>query len=111
MPVSVNEIKSKEEFDTLINSGKVILIDFYADWCGPCRQISSTFKSLAEEHSDKEGAEFYKLDIDKVPEIATALSIRSIPTFHVYKNKERLGQFVGANRAELRSLVSTHVSA
>ena len=63
-----------------ISSGKVILVDFYADWCGPCKQISPVFEGLAGEHA-KQGVEFYKVNIDNIPEIAEALSISSVRVF------------------------------
>ena len=64
-----------------VGSGKVMFVDFYADWCGPCKIISPVFEQLANESTDKEDAEFYKLDIEDLPEVAAAYGITSVRDF------------------------------
>ncbi|KAG8219301.1 thioredoxin-like protein [Butyriboletus roseoflavus] len=102
--MTVRKITSVAQFDALLESNKIIFIDFYADWCGPCKQISPIFERLAGDNAQN-GVEFYKVDIDQVPDLAGTLGIRSIPTFHAYKGKERLDQVVGADRAGLETLI------
>ena len=66
------------EFNELRGSGKAVVVDFYADWCGPCRAIAPEVQALAEAVGD--GAVFVKLDVDAHPEVASELGILGIPT-------------------------------
>lgn len=66
-----------------ISSGKVILIDFWATWCGPCRTISPVFEKLARENAT-EGVEFYKVDVDDQSDIAQEVGIRAVRFLHYY---------------------------
>ena len=80
-------IKSKEEFYELSNSG-VLVVDFYADWCGPCRMLSPVMEELAQENEGK--ATFAKLNVDNVDEIPEKFRIMSIPCVVFLKDgKER----------------------
>ncbi|KAG6380664.1 thioredoxin-like protein [Boletus reticuloceps] len=90
---------------TQINSGKVILVDFYADRCDPCKLISPDFETLSDRHPNPERVEFCRVDIDGLPDNAVGFGIRAMPTFHAYKNGERIEAMVGANRAGLDSEV------
>ncbi|KAF8555116.1 thioredoxin [Imleria badia] len=107
--MSVKEIKSLGEFQNLINSGKVIFIDFWATWCGPCKTISPVFEKLAKENAI-EGAEFYKVDVDDQPEIAQEVGIRAMPTFIAFKDGNKVGDLVGAAPQRLEALVRTGLS-
>ncbi|KAG8219302.1 thioredoxin-like protein [Butyriboletus roseoflavus] len=102
--MSVSKIESEAQFDALLNSGKVVFVDFYADWCGPCKQISPTYQKLAGENA-KDGVEFYKVDTDQLPDVSEKAGIRSIPAFHVYKNGQRIDEVVGAKRDALATLI------
>jgi len=104
----VKAITSLKEFEALRDSGKLIYIDFYTTWCGPCKVISPHFDSIADNHHKEGEVEFYKVDIDAVPALADALGIRSIPTFHAYKNGKEVDKpLVGANKGALSSLIQT----
>ncbi|KAH0837833.1 thioredoxin-like protein [Lanmaoa asiatica] len=126
--MTVQKITSKHEFDEIVRtsllarldntqlnpiaqvaSGKVVFIDFYADWCGPCKMISPFFEELAGKNTNDDVV-FCKADIEKIPEVASELGIQSIPTFHAFKNGERIDKFVGANRAALSTFVQTSVT-
>ena len=74
---------TKTEFMKIYNEGenltdKPIIIDFYADWCGPCKAFEPTFNSVAEEYKDK--VSFYKVDSEQEQEMSVLFGVRSIPT-------------------------------
>ena len=80
-------------FEQIKNSDKPVLLDFYADWCGPCRMVSPLVEQIAEENP------LYlvgKINVDSEPEIAQAFGIVSIPTLVVLKNGKIAAQSVGA---------------
>ncbi|KAN0100125.1 Thioredoxin-like fold [Tylopilus felleus] len=106
--MSVKPITSKDEFDTLLASGKVIFIDFWAVWCGPCKTISPVFEKLAKENA-REGVEFYNVDVDALPDIAAEVGISAMPTFCAFRNKEKLGTVVGAVPQRLTEFIQTTV--
>ena len=74
-----------DNFDSIVNSEKPVLIDFYADWCGPCRMVGPIVDEIAEERSD---IVVGKVNVDDSPELAEKFSVFSIPTLVVLKNGE-----------------------
>jgi len=82
-----------ENFEDTIKDG-VVLVDFWAPWCGPCRMIAPVIEELAEEYDGK--AKIAKVNTDEQPEIAAKYGIRSIPTILFFKNGELVDQMVGA---------------
>jgi len=80
-------------FEEFINSKDVAVIDFYANWCMPCRMIEPLIKSLASEYDGSVG--FARLNVDSSPMIASALEIRSIPTLVFTKNGKYADRMIG----------------
>lgn len=74
----------KTQFDTLINSNTPVLIDFFAEWCGPCKAQSPIMKDIAQELGAK--VKVIKIDVDKNPAIAAKYRIQGVPTIMVFKN-------------------------
>jgi len=85
---------SDAEFDEFINQDKTVIIDFWADWCAPCRMIAPVFEELSKEFAGK--IEFAKLDTAENPETPSKYGIVSIPAFLVFRKGELIGQFFGA---------------
>lgn len=90
--MSITVLTSENYEEEILKSQKTALVDFYADWCGPCQIMSPTIDEIAEENSDiKVG----KVNIDNFPEIAEKYGIMSIPTLLVIKGGEVSKTFVG----------------
>ncbi len=84
-----------KSFETdVLNSGKPVLVDFWAEWCGPCRQLSPIIDELSKDKADK--LEVYKINIDKNPEVPTQHGIRGIPTMILFKDGKVVATKVGA---------------
>ena len=82
-------------FDSeVLKSDKTVLVDFWAEWCGPCRQVSPILEELASEHDAT--LDVAKLNIDENPETPRSYGVLQIPTMNVYKNGEVVKQIVGA---------------
>lgn len=83
-----------KDFDTVIaKGGEPVLVDFWAEWCGPCRMLGSVLEELAAELQGK--AHIVKVNIDENPQIANKFGIRSIPTLILFKNGAQLETRVG----------------
>lgn len=87
------EITDKN-FDEIIKSDKPILVDFWAEWCGPCKMIGPIVEEMAGEYDGK--AVIGKVDVDSNPEVSAKFGIRSIPTLLYFKDGEIVDKQVGA---------------
>lgn len=86
------KIVNAVEFDTLKNDG-VVLVDFYADWCGPCKMITPVLEELSKEYEGK--VTIVKVNVDNDAEVASRYGVMSIPNLILLKNGELVKQVVG----------------
>lgn len=99
--ISIN----KNNFNEIRNSGKAVLLDFYADWCGPCRMVSPIVDEIAEENPQYVVG---KINVDYEPELAHAFGIMSIPTLAVIKNGKVINQAAGARgKADILAMLES----
>lgn len=98
----------KESFRDIIQSGTPVLVDFFAEWCGPCKVMAPVLKQLQQKHADQ--LRILKLDVDKNPAMAQAFGIQSIPTLIMFKNGDIIWRQSGAlNLPQLEAAVQPHL--
>jgi thioredoxin 1 len=88
------EVDDKNFDETVINSDKPVVVDFWAEWCGPCRMIAPIMEEISKEYSGK--VVVAKCDVDNSPQITVKYGIRNIPTVLFFKNGEVADKQVGA---------------
>lgn len=94
----MKEISSTDFSQEVLQSELPVLVDFFAEWCGPCRMLSPVMQELSEEYSGK--VKFVKLNVDRAPELASSFGINSIPALLYFKNGQVKGSSVGFARKE-----------
>lgn len=90
--------------DKVINSDQPVLVDFYADWCGPCKMIAPFLTELADEFQGR--VKIAKLNVDQNVQAASRYGVRSIPTLILFKNGQQTEMTVGADPTKIRQMVS-----
>lgn len=90
--MSANKLNSNDFEKEVINFSGTVLLDFYADWCGPCKLLSPIIEEVSREYSN---VKFFKVDVDADPALAVKFGIVSIPTLLVFKGGKLVSQNVG----------------
>ncbi len=97
-----------QTFRDLIASGKPVLVDFFATWCGPCKMMAPVLSELKTELGDQ--LTIVKVDVDKQPDLAQALSVQGVPTFVLFKDGQPLWRQSGAmSKAQLKGFLQPHL--
>jgi len=91
--MELKHINEKTFDETVKNSKNVLLIDFFATWCGPCKMLSPILETVQDEIKDE--ATIMKLDIDENLEVAKKFGVMSVPTMIIFKNGEEVGRLIG----------------
>jgi len=90
--MAVNKVNNDTFKNLVLDNSKTVLVDFYADWCGPCKMLSPIVDQIASESSDYD---VFKLNVDEAPELAAKYGVMSIPTLIVFKGGEVAGKTIG----------------
>ena len=101
--MAVKDLSAKEFNDAVSVPEKLLVIDVWASWCGPCKMLSPVIDALSEEMSD---VSFYKVNVDEEPALAAHFGVSSIPTVVMIKDQKIVNNFVGyANEATVRARI------
>lgn len=103
-PVTLND----SNFEDMVKRNQLIVVDFWAPWCGPCRAVSPVIEQLSNELTGK--VLFGKLNVDENPVVSSTFGIQSIPTIAIFKNGKMVDGFVGAaSKSQILSKISTYI--
>ncbi|KAK3310987.1 thioredoxin-like protein [Chaetomium strumarium] len=102
-------IGSSAQWRQILSSHSIVIVDFYADWCGPCKMIAPTFESLSTKYSKPNKIAFCKVDVDNQRDVAQQYGVRAMPTFLVLRNGSVIETIQGANPPALTAAVEKAV--
>lgn len=97
-------LKGLADFEAFIKKFPNAVIDFYADWCGPCKRIAPIYHKLAEEHPN---IGFGKVNVDEVEDLSAKFEIQAMPTFVFFKGGKKIDSMAGANDGKLKEKIGS----
>ncbi|KAM4565526.1 thioredoxin b [Fundulus diaphanus] len=102
----VRSVEDLQEFKTILKDAgdKLVVVDFTATWCGPCKQIAPEFVKLSEQ-PENQNVIFLKVDVDDAQDVSQECKISCMPTFQFYKLEQKVFEFSGANLTTLKSKI------
>jgi len=98
------------EYDEFIASNEIVLVDYYTDWCGPCKMIAPHLEEMAAEMPNVKFAKLNCTTDNAAKKIAMAQGIKALPTFHLFRNNEKVGTFVGGKPTALRKFLEEQIN-
>jgi thioredoxin 1 len=103
----IKEIKTIDEFLECINTHSYVLVDFYADWCGPCKMIAPKIQELPEKYKDK-NIYVVKVDVDDANDLAAEYDIKAMPTFKLFVGGKEKCSITGADIGKVEEAIKTY---
>lgn len=107
---SVVHVTSEAEFDRILSEseGKLIVVDFSAAWCMPCKLIAPVFEEMSSPDGEFANIIFMKIDVDEVPSLAERFQVQAMPTFLFMKDSTEIDRFSGASVEKLKQTIMAH---
>ncbi|MDU4861026.1 MAG: thioredoxin [Terrisporobacter othiniensis] len=101
-------VNNSQFYNKIRTSDKLVVMDFFATWCGPCKMLAPIFESLSSEMSDK--VDFAQIDIDRSLEVVEEYKIVSVPTMIIFKNGKEVQRIVGfVPKEQIKSKIKAHL--
>lgn len=105
-------VETKQELDKVLQGAKkVVVVDFFATWCGPCVCVAPKIEAMSKSDEFKHEVEFVKIDVDNSSDIAEHYAIHAMPTFIIFKEGEKVEELVGANDGKVKAVVNKVLNA
>ena len=102
--IMIDKIYQEEFAEKVINSPNTVVVDFFADWCGPCKMLSPVIEKLDAMNPD---VDFYKVNIDENPSLAEEFEVQSIPNIVIFKNGQAVDRSIGfVSEQQLQEIIS-----
>lgn len=102
----VTVVHTKQEFEDSLKHDGLVVIDFFATWCGPCKMIAPLLDKFSKEYST---ALFIKVDVDELGSVAQEYSIASMPTILFFKNGKEVAKVIGADAGKIKQAIAANV--
>jgi thioredoxin 1 len=104
--MTIQTLDTKEQFDELLhNVNNLLIVDFYAVWCGPCKRIAPDLEKISNTNTK---VTIVKVDVDNNDSISKEYNIKSMPTFLFFKKGKKVGEVVGANLNSINDMIKQH---
>ncbi|POS81105.1 thioredoxin II [Diaporthe helianthi] len=100
--MTVHNIETVDGFKEALAKNPIVIVDWFATWCGPCKAIAPQVAKWAQSMPS---VHFVKVDVDALPELAQEYSVRAMPTFHIFKDGEKVDEYVSANPPALLKVI------
>ena len=105
--MSVKHVHTEAEYYSAKANEGLVIVDFSAEWCGPCKMVAPKFEEFAQEHPE---ITCIHVDVDELENLKDGNDVRGVPTFKYFKNSELLEQFSGANIDKIKETAEKHSS-